>query len=89
MLIEHLMKALIMTIFYALQAAWMLLAEVSQFTVSMDSKFLFDNWQKYSGNIAMDTGSPLVPILITIGNAAKKLSRIAIEDIRGIYIIRL
>ena len=65
----------------------MLLAEVSQFTVSMDSKFLFDNWQKYSGNISMDTGSPLVQILITIGNAAKKLSRIAIEDIRGMRII--
>ena len=65
----------------------MLLAEVSQFTVAMDSKFLFDNWQKYSGNVTMDTGSPLVPILITIGNAAKKLSRIAIEDIRGMNIV--
>ena len=61
----------------------MLLAEVSQFTVSIDSKFLFDNWQRYSGTVAMETGSPLVQILITIGNTAKKLSRIAIEDIRG------
>ena len=61
----------------------MLLAEVSQFTVSIDSKFLFDNWQRYSGTVAMETGSPLVQILITIGNAARKLSRIAIEDIRG------
>ena len=67
----------------SLQAAWMLLAEVSQFTVSIDSKFLFDNWQRYSDTVAMGTGSPLVQILITIGNAARKLSRIAIEDIRG------
>ena len=65
----------------------MLLAEVSQFTMSVDSKFLYDNWQKYGGSVAMDTGSPLVQILITIGNAAKKLSRIAIEDIRGIYTV--
>ena len=62
----------------------MLLAEVSQFTVTMDSKFLFDNWQKYNSNVAMETGRPLVQILITIGNTAKKLSRIAIEDIRGV-----
>ena len=63
----------------------MLLAEVSQFTATVDSKFLFDSWQKYSGNVAMETGSPLVQILITIGNAARKLSRIAIEDIRGMH----
>ena len=64
----------------------MLLAEVSQFTTTMDSKFLFDSWQKYSSNVAMETGSPLVQILITIGNAARKLSRIAIEDIRGMNV---
>lgn len=61
----------------------MLLAEVSQFTSAIDSKFLFDNWKKYSGNVATEMGSPLVQILITIGNTAKKLSRIAIEDILG------
>ena len=53
--------------------------------MSVDSKFLYDNWQKYSGSVGMDTGSPLVQILITIGNAAKKLSRIAMEDIQGMY----
>ena len=61
----------------------MLLAEVSQFSVEMDSKFVYDNWQKYSSDVTMETGSPLVQILVTIGNVARRLSRIAIEDIRG------
>lgn len=84
MVVFQVRKFLFWLILYtSLQAVWMLLAEVSQFTVSIDSKFLFDNWQRYSGTVAMETGSPLVQILITIGNAARKLSRIAIEDIRG------
>ena len=61
----------------------MLLAEVSQFSVNMDSKFVYDNWHKYSGSVTMETDSPLVQILVTIGNVARKLSRIAVEDIRG------
>ena len=73
---------------FPLQAAWMLLAEVSQFSVDMDSKFIYDNWQKYSDSVTMETVSPLVQVLVTIGNVARKLSRIAVEDIRGTKIAR-
>lgn len=61
----------------------MLLAEVSQYSVDMDTKFVYDNWQKYSDNVTMETGNPLVQILVTIGNTARRLSKIAVEDIRG------
>lgn len=69
--------------YFLFKASWLLLAEVSQFSVEMDSKFIYDNWQKYSGDVTVETGSPLIQILITIGNVARRLSRIAVEDIRG------
>ena len=63
----------------------MLLAEASQFSVDMDSKFVYDNWQKYSNNVAMETGSPLIQILVTIGSTARRLSKIAVRDIKGMF----
>ena len=58
----------------------MLLAEVSQFSKSIESKFLFDNWNRHKDT---GTGNPLVQILIVIGNLAASVSRIAVEDIKG------
>ena len=61
----------------------MLLAEISQFSKTVESKFLFDNWNEYKSVVSSEASSPLVQILITIGNLAGNISKIAIEDIKG------
>lgn len=65
-----------------MQAAWMLLAELSQFTTSIEMKFLLDNWRQHS-TITMATHSPLVQILVVIGNMARSLGKVAMQDVRG------
>ena len=60
----------------------MLLAELSQFTTSIEMKFLLDNWRQHS-TITMATHSPLVQILVVIGNMARSLGKVAMQDVRG------
>ena len=61
----------------------MLLSEISQFTTSIDAKFVFDNWRLHSSDITMETTMPLVQIIVAIGNLAQSLSKIAIQDMKG------
>jgi len=67
---------------FVMQAAWMLLAELSQFTTSIEMKFLLNNWRQHS-TITMATHSPLVQILVVIGNMARSLGKVAMQDVRG------
>ncbi len=65
----------------------MLLAGVSEFPVAMDTKFIVDNWRHRDSFVAMETGSPLVQLLAIIGNQAKQLGKIALQDVKGtVYI---
>ena len=66
-----------------IQAAWMLLAELSQFSSSIELKFLLDNWKQHHPSVTMATHTPFVQILVVIGNMARKLSKIAMQDVRG------
>ena len=61
----------------------MLLSEISQFTTSIDAKFVFDNWRLHSSDITMETTMPLVQIVVAIGNLAQSLSKIAVQDMKG------
>lgn len=65
------------------QAAWMLLAELSQFSSSIELKFLLDSWKQHHPSVTMATHTPFVQILVVIGNMARKLSKIAMQDVRG------
>ena len=61
----------------------MLLSEISQFTTSIDAKFVFDNWRLHTSDITMETTMPLVQIVVAIGNLAQSLSKIAVQDMKG------
>ncbi len=61
----------------------MLLAEVTQFFKSVENKFVFDSWRKYFVSVSRETSSPLVQILVVIGNLASTMSKIAVQDIKG------
>lgn len=61
----------------------MLLAEISQFHKSIETKFLYDHWMRHKGAVTRDTSSPLVQILSIVGTHAASISRIAIEDIKS------
>lgn len=64
------------------KAAWMLLAELSLFTATIEPKFLLDNWHHYSSSVVMTTPSPLVQVLVVMGNMARSLGKVAMEDVR-------
>ncbi len=67
----------------------MLLAGVSEFSVAMDTKFIVDNWRRRDSFVAMETGSPLVQLLVIIGNQSRQLGKIALQDIKGtVFIVR-
>ena len=62
----------------------MLLAELSQFTTgSIEAKFLMDSWNQYSFSVSISASSPLVQILVVVGNLARNLSKVAMQDIKG------
>ena len=61
----------------------MLLAELSQFSSSIELKFLLDNWKQHHPSVTMATHTPFVQVLVVIGNMARKLSKIAMQDVRG------
>ncbi len=61
----------------------MLLAELSPFSTAIEMKFLLDNWHRYSTSVAITTPSPLVQILVVIGNMSRNLSKVAMEDVKS------
>ncbi len=61
----------------------MLLAEMSLFTTTIEMKILLDSWHQYSSSVTMTTPSPLVQILVVIGNMAGSLSKVAMEDVKA------
>ena len=63
----------------------MLLAEMSQFSKFIETKFLFTNWNKYSSSVSRETCSPLVQILVVIGNLATTMSKTVVQNIKGMY----
>ena len=66
------------------QAAWTLLSEMSQYTASLlDLKFILDSWRKCRSQVSMAMGSPLIQMFTVIGNIARTLGKVALEDIRG------
>ena len=72
----------VMFLSHSLQAAWMLLAGMSLFTNAIELKFLLDNWHQYSSSVGTTTASPLIQILVVIGNMASSLSKMAMEDMK-------
>ena len=64
----------------------MLLAEISQFHKSIETKFLYDHWTRHKEAVTRETSSPLVQILSIIGNHATAISHIAIEDIKSEFL---
>ena len=66
-----------------IQAAWMLLAELSQFSSAIELKFLLDSWKQHHPSVTTATHTPFVQILVVIGNMARKLSKVAMQDTRG------
>ena len=65
------------------QAAWMLLAEISEFSTAIDVGFVTDHWKCHDSFVSMEIDSPLVQLLVVIGNLARQLGKIAIQDIKG------
>ncbi|XP_064384274.1 condensin-2 complex subunit D3-L-like isoform X2 [Halichondria panicea] len=64
------------------EASWMLLAGVSEFSSAVDAGFILDNWKRRNSFIATDTGSSLVQLLVVIGNQARHLGKIAMGDVK-------
>lgn len=67
-----------------MQAAWILLSEVSAFSNSITTKFILDNWKLYN-TVTMATQHEhiVVSLLKMIGHSAKRLGHLATEDIKG------
>lgn len=61
----------------------MFLAEISEFSTAIDMGFITDNWKCRDSFVSMETDSPLVQLLVVIGNLATQLGKIAIQDIKG------
>ena len=66
----------------------MLLAEISEFSTAIDVGFVTDHWKCHDSFVTMETDSPLVQLLVVIGNLAKQLGKIAIQDIKGEFNIQ-
>ena len=61
----------------------MLLAEFSCFCKFIETKFVYEQWNKHKVAVTRTTCSPVVQILTAIGHLATTISRIAIEDMKG------
>ena len=69
------------------QAAWTLLSEMSQYIASLlNLKFVLDNWKLHSSVVSVETTAPLVQILCIIGNIARTLGKVHLQDVRGLCV---
>ena len=67
------------------QAAWILLSEMSQYTTSIQNKFILGAWKQSSTDIVSSPcdDTPFLQVVTMIGNVSRNLGKVAVGDIKG------